>query len=145
MKKLSIAILGAMLLPMSSVYAETQPTVEGAYGFIKEMAEQERLLSFEWGIRAKIENLKSENCETSYSYTRVAGVNGVVRTFNGRISWGKVSNVFLYYNENFSANMISLQGVNNYYVADKVSGERLVKAMNFLRQQCDAKKSQYGF
>lgn len=150
MKKLSIMLLVAILVPMSSVYAETQPTLEGAHGFIKEMAEQKRLLGmFEWGIRAEIENLKSENCETSYSNTRVTGRdwNGPVRTFNSRISWGKVSSVLPYYNENHSANMISLQEVSTYYyyVTDKVTGERLVKAMDFLRQQCDTTKSKYGF
>lgn len=167
MKKLSIVVLGAMLLPMSSVYAETQPTVEGAHAFIKEMVERGSLTGYHiWRYDNEITDFKSQNCETSYTVTRSTSIGGGEgsRVVFVTIPWNKVSEITKG-SLTATQDRIGLQyGIwvmgsflikGNTYLEDsnrrifkvtdsEVTQQRIIKAMDFLRQQCDT-SSKYGF
>lgn len=172
MKKLSIAILGAMLLPMSNIYAETKPTVEGAHGFIGEVlrAGGTKVRSGWVPISANLKNqlnyrmhnpkttsVSGGECTTkisiSYieSYRRYGEPNTEFRSSNSvTLLWRDISNV------KKDGERVELDGAVRWTSGETYSGigfyadspemaERLVNAMNFLREQCDTKKSQYGF
>lgn len=168
MKKLSIAILGAMLLPMSGAYAETKPTVENAQKFISEVlnAKATRLWSDppSGASNAKFDDRKitsasGEGCTTkvnvSYWESNIIIPNGTYKSNTITIAWNNISSVEQYNKYGSLDKPIYIRGSIawgngttsevNFYADSVEMATRLTNAMNFLREQCDTKKSQYGF
>lgn len=164
MKKLTTAMLLSALCTVPAAYADTrQPTVENAHAFIKDMAEKTNLygLLSRWDgrkeeyINRPMENIKSQDCNTSYS---LRSWDGSYR-YDITIRWDEVSTV--------STRELSAPTIYHYVIAvvGGISGaesnsqiliavspphgddvkERLIKAMNFLSQQCGGGISKYGF
>ena len=168
MKKLSIVVLGAMLFSMSSVYAETQPTVENAQKFISEVlnAKATRLSSYPPSGASnakfndkKITSASGEGCTTkvnvSYWESNIIIPNGTYKSNTMTIAWNNISSVKqekfygkLYETIEIGGSIAWGNGTTSdlAFYADSVEmATRLTNAMNFLREQCDTKKSQYGF
>lgn len=166
MKKLSIAILGAMLLPMSSAYAEVQPTVEGAQKFLIEVlgsgatrvvgSSIPKMLPESVIRNVKINSVAGKECTTTIvvSYEQKAdreSIGFLQHSRNLILPWNQISRISVVYKDWIVINgSIHWTGDKTYsemhFAADSPEmAERLAKAMNFLREQCDTKKSQYGF
>lgn len=167
MKNLIRVMLLGSLYTVTTTHADTaKPTLENAHSFIKEMVDQGRLTGYDvWWYTNKISDFKSQNCETSYKIMQSGYMVGkespqqIIVT----IPWDKISDVSggsLSSNQNRIGLDIgiwingSLQ-VDGYLssknkqilkVTDSdITQQRLIKAMNFIRQQCDTTKSKYGF
>lgn len=157
-----LTLLGS-LCTVTITHADTaKPTLENAHAFIKEMVEQERLRGFDinWGS-GKIQNFKSQDCKTSYSFKgMIFDKKPYYHTFNVVISWDKVSDILKGFSKGGgdirAYDGISVRGSINtdgensssaqFDVNDSdITKARLIKAMDFIRQQCDTTKSKYGF
>lgn len=169
MKKLYVIALGTLLWPISIVFAETKPSVESAHGFIIEVLRAGgRSISYPNNSHfprystfgSKIDSVSGQKCTTkiSISYTERYGKYGeqlidyyVNKTVS--INWGDISKVAT---ESLVKSRVGINGTVHWSNGDTRSGitiyteseemaARLANAMNFLREQCDTKKSQYGF
>jgi hypothetical protein len=143
------------LCTMPITYADTiQPSLENAHAFIKEMAEKGQLQGFDVGKVGKIKNIKSQDCVTSYNFIgEVVLPKEIVRhNLEYQILWDQVSVVELsswsnpHHWQTFNKNLIKVNNQNRFYVDNsKTLAQRIIKAMDFIRQQCDTTKSKYGF
>lgn len=168
MKELINVMLLVSLCTVTITHADTtQPSLENAHAFIKEMIKQKKLGGYEatWWT-TEIKNFNSEYCATSYTVEhRVSTffeMRGRTEISIIKIDWGQVSKVS---KGSLSHNRQGLKGLDlglwvnggiqengenrNFTIFDiknsDVTADRLIKAMDFIRQQCDTTKSKYGF
>ena len=146
MKKLSIAVLGAMLLPMSSVCAETQPTVEGAHAFIKELIDRgavkvEPTPVIQYGVNAtagyihglNLTYLSNRGCNTSIRLMQEEIYDGEFFKKLGadievNIDWGKVS--VISFRTEFPADNVALVGGISIKVRQSAERSKNIKQLD---------------
>ncbi|AXY57935.1 hypothetical protein CDG60_16025 [Acinetobacter chinensis] len=172
MKKLTTAILFGALCTVPVAYANTpQPSVENAQKFIVEVLNAKATTfwstppSFVSNAKfkdKKIISASGDRCTTevtvSYQESNILiddRGSYVSKSNTATIAWNNISNVKRPY-PNSSGEDIVIEGSITWngglttsgvsFMADSVAmAKRLETAMNFLREQCDTKKSQYGF
>ena len=171
MKKLTTAILLGALCTVPVAYANTpQPTVENAHTFLKEMAERMYVYGHGWS-GGNLENFKSQNCETSFNFTlELANEDRLSKLQRSIIiQWDKVSQVaakdedkrfvvngvisipdskWIVYRSGIQRHNLpeNIQTVSfmEFGADSDVTRQRLIKAMDFIRQQCDT-SHKHGF
>lgn len=167
MKKLTMLTLLGALGAIPVTYADTaKPTLENAHAFIKEMVKQKRLEGYEfiwWGN--DIKDFKSQNCETSYTveHSGPMFVEMIGRTERSKIMihWGQVSEVTkvslshiekarlelqlgIWIRGSIQENEDSRSSIGLRVNDSDATRDRLIKAMDFIRQHCDTTRK-YGF
>lgn len=163
-----MSILVGILFTVPVAYANTaKPTLENAHAFIKEMIEQKRLTGYHlWRWSNDITDFKSQNCETSYTVKHSHSLfnESKVNTIDISkitIHWGQVSEVSkgklshisqerigldrgIWINGNIQENGNTDSSTILKVTDSDATRDRLVKAMDFIRQHCDA-TNKYGF